>query len=240
MKKQKGPPAFSKSCFDTVGKRRRHFYEFVYIFLDGLADISIADAGIIVTDKDGSIREWSVGAENILGYKPEEMSGKTRHSYTPEDGWEGIDRVNAQLADGEHITRVDVVRKHKDGRLIDCSASYTPIFSNDGSFNGSVAIFHDITDKKLVEQKARNLAGIVAIADAGIIVKDTKGIVLEWNIGAENIIGYKPEEIIGKTTKAYAPEHAHAGIDVIEERLQNGEHIAHVEVVRHSGCRKYI
>ncbi len=196
------------------------------------AIFSVADAGIIVKDRNGVICDWNIGAQNILGYTAEEIINLTTKDYAPADSYDEIDQISARLLQGEHIAHVDVVRKHKDGTLVDCSASYTPILDDNAHVTGSVAIFHDISEKKIAEQKAENLAAIFAIADAGIILKNRDGIILDWNIGAQNILGYTPEEIVGGTTKGYAPIEGYEEIDHIGERLLQGEHIAHVDVVR--------
>ncbi len=119
------------------------------------AIISMADAGIILKDRDGLILEWNIGAKNILGYEAEEIIGKTTKDYAPSGGLAEIDEINARLLNGEHITHVEVVRKHKDGRRIHCSASYTPILDKKSNITGSVAIFHDISEKKESERKRR-------------------------------------------------------------------------------------
>ncbi len=200
--------------------------------LDLAAIISTADAGIILKNKEGIIQDWNIGAQNILGYAPGEIIGKSTKSYAPSKSFKEIDSLEERLLKGEHITHVEVVRKHKDGRLIDCSASYTPIIDKNSNITGSIAIFHDITEEKIAKNKVQNLAAIISIADAGIILKDKEGIIQDWNIGAYNILGYAPEEIIGKSTRAYAPEESFAEIDAMEKRLLKGEHIVHREVVR--------
>ncbi len=199
---------------------------------DLAAIFSVADAGIVLRDAEGIIVDWNIGAYNILGFEKEEMLGKKSKSYAPLYTHEELDEVDKRLAQGEHIAHVEIQRIHKDGHIVECSLSYTPIFDSSGIFTGSVAIFHDITEKKLDEKKAQNLAAIFSVADAGIILKDTKGTILDWNVGARNILGYEPEEIVGKTTKDYAPASGYFGIDEIEERVMRGEHIAHVEVIR--------
>ncbi len=196
------------------------------------AIISNADAGIVLKNREGIILDWNVGAQNMLGYGPEEIIGKTTLEYSPIEGIEDVNDINARVFRGEHIPLCEVVRKHKNGYPVYCSASFTPVFGSGGEVTGSVTIFHDITMQKQAENKARSLAAIVAIADAGIILKDRDGVIQDWNVGAQNILGYKAEEIIGKTTKNYAPSEGAAEIDEINARLMKGEHIAHREVVR--------
>ena len=150
---------------------------------DLAAIFSVADAGIVLRDADGSIVDWNIGAYNILGFEKEEMIGKQSKYYAPLFSHEDLEELDSRLQQGEHIAHVEIVRNHKDGHLVSCSVSYTPIIDKNGIFTGSIAIFHDITEKKMDEKKAQNLAAIFSVGDAGIILKDTKGTILEWNVG---------------------------------------------------------
>ncbi|CAD5939529.1 Phytochrome-like protein cph2 [Planktothrix tepida] len=66
----------------------------------------------------------------------------------------------------------------------------------------------DISDRKLAEAKLLELNQLQqAILDGtnyAIISTDINGIIQVWNRGAENLLGYQAEEIIGKTTPAIA------------------------------------
>ncbi|MCL2694598.1 MAG: PAS domain S-box protein, partial [Oscillospiraceae bacterium] len=121
------------------------------------AIIAVEDAGIIVKDKLGIVNEWNIGAQNILGYLREEVIGKTSKDFAPYEGHAIIDRTYEQLLNGEHITNIEEIRLHKDGREINCSISYTPILDDDGIVTGSVSIFHDITEKKKIEKEHKQL-----------------------------------------------------------------------------------
>ena len=90
----------------------------------------------------------------------------------------------------------------------------------------------DITTLKMYEAGMKNLSAIVSAADAGIIVKDRRGIITEWNIGARNILGYEKAEMVGKTSKDFAPYEGHSIIDQTTLRLLKGEHITHIEEIR--------
>jgi PAS domain S-box-containing protein len=47
---------------------------------------------------------------------------------------------------------------------------------------------------------------IEEVEDYAILLLDTKGVVLNWNKGAEKIKGYKPEEIVGKSFRIFYTE----------------------------------
>ncbi|HVG17032.1 MAG TPA: PAS domain S-box protein [Chitinophagaceae bacterium] len=54
---------------------------------------------------------------------------------------------------------------------------------------------------------------IAEIQDYAIILMDTDGTILSWNLGAEKIKGYKEEEIIGQNFRLfYIPRDREAGL----------------------------
>ena len=74
-----------------------------------------------------------------------------------------------------------------------------------GGLIRSVGMVHDITERKQAEEAQGRLAAIVSSAEEAIIGKDLNGIIETWNVGAENIFGYKAEEVIGKPVSLLIP-----------------------------------
>lgn len=63
-----------------------------------------------------------------------------------------------------------------------------------------------------------------SVKDYAIIMLDTEGHVMSWNLGAERIKGYKPAEIIGKHFSAfYTPEDVAANKPATELRIAAAE-----------------
>ncbi len=74
---------------------------------------------------------------------------------------------------------------------------------------------------------------IAEIKDYAIILMDLDGTILSWNSGAENIKGYKAEEIIGQNFRIfYMPQDRQAGLpeQLIEQAIKEGR-------ARHIGRR---
>lgn len=80
------------------------------------------------------------------------------------------------------------------------------------------------TTAEFSDQAAQWLAAVVECAGDPIISQDVRGIVTSWNDAAARLLGYAPEEIIGKpiTTILPAEDHAEAALSGI----LNGDRIA--------------
>ncbi len=70
----------------------------------------------------------------------------------------------------------------------------------------------DITEKKeafqKIEERENRIRTIFESAPDGIITIDQQGIIMNWNVEAENIFGWKNDEVVGKTlAEIIIPEH---------------------------------
>src|SRR5262249_6170277 len=88
------------------------------------------------------------------------------------------------------------------------------------------------TMQKLADEVRRQRAAIVESSEDAIFNKTLDGVVLTWNGAAEQLYGYKAEEIIGKNVAILAPPEKATEIHEILLRLRHGERIAHFETER--------
>ena len=73
------------------------------------------------------------------------------------------------------------------------------------------------------------LADIVESSNDAIIAKTLDGVVISWNWAAEQLFGYTPKEIIGRSSRILLPaELAHENEEILE-RLENGERVDQFE-----------
>ncbi len=89
-----------------------------------------------------------------------------------------------------------------------------------------------LASRRQGEEQAQRLAAIVESSQDAIIAKTLEGIVTAWNTGAERLLGYKPEEIIGKPVSTLAPADRKNEMREILERIRHGEIIEHFETIR--------
>ncbi|MFH1342268.1 MAG: PAS domain S-box protein [Pseudomonadota bacterium] len=76
------------------------------------------------------------------------------------------------------------------------------------------------------------LAAIVDSSLDAIVGKDLNGIVTSWNAAAQNIFGYRADEIVGTSIAQLMPDGSRGENDVILDRLRRGERLGVLETVR--------
>ena len=71
------------------------------VYLKAIEDIR--DYAIFMTDADGIVTHWNVGAQHILGYREAEIIGHDASKFfTPEDRAQGV-RTGPSLPDRERV-----------------------------------------------------------------------------------------------------------------------------------------
>ncbi|MGI2143721.1 diguanylate cyclase domain-containing protein [Shewanella frigidimarina] len=110
---------------------------------------------VCVVDKAGDFVFVSAAFEDIFGYSPDEVIGKPMidHVY-PEDGVKTL-KVVESLIGGKKQPRFENRWVRKDGKIIDIL--WSARWSEDHQFR--IAIAHDITERKLMEQQLHYIAG---------------------------------------------------------------------------------
>ncbi len=90
----------------------------------------------------------------------------------------------------------------------------------------------DITERKRVEERNRQLAALVESADDAIVGIAPDRSISVWNKGAERIYGYTADEILGQSTSLLIPPELEDEARLMREKLVRGERIEHFETVR--------
>ena len=90
----------------------------------------------------------------------------------------------------------------------------------------------DLERTRKAEQAALQLAAIVTSSDDAIIGKALDGTIVSWNAGAERMYGYSAKEMLGRSITTLIPPDLAGEMPAIQQRLERGERIAHLETVR--------
>jgi PAS domain S-box-containing protein len=120
---------------------------------DGLHLAAIADAlsDPVVGALDGRIRSWNAGAEQLFGYRAEEIVGKPVSILYPPERIGELEEILSRLRRGEAISPFETVRRRKDGTDVQVLLSISPVRCPSGEIVGT-AIVHDISDRKRREE----------------------------------------------------------------------------------------
>jgi diguanylate cyclase (GGDEF)-like protein/PAS domain S-box-containing protein len=122
------------------------------------AIVESSDDAIIGKTLDGTIISWNRGAEELYGYRADEVIGRNVSILLPPDRPEELSGLLELIADGQEVEPFETVRVHRGGRLIDVSVSVSPVVDAAGKVEGAASIARDITERKRVESQLQFLA----------------------------------------------------------------------------------
>jgi len=142
-----------------------------------------ADA-VIVTDSDWVIRYSNPAFERIMGYRKEEVVGKSPYMFS---GGEQDSRFYAAIAskamNGEYW-KGRLTNRRKDGTLLTADTSITPVRDADGKIVNFVIAKRDITREIVLEKQVQTAQRMEAVGTlAG-------GIAHDFNNALTGIIGF--------------------------------------------------
>jgi PAS domain S-box-containing protein len=127
-------------------------------FLKNILDSS-ASISIISTDLKGNILFWNKGAENIFGYRADEIVGKQKIDvlYLDDETKEGVQAVKSLLFKNSQELSCEIREVTKDGRKLWIESTLTPRFNEEGQIVGILGIGSNITERKQAEEEKKKL-----------------------------------------------------------------------------------
>jgi len=156
---------------------------------------------IIGKTPEGIIASWNHGAEELYGYRAEEVVGKSISILAPPDHAGEWVALLEKIRREERISRCETVRVRKDGRLVDVSLTISPIRDGTGKISGIVTTARDITERKRAERALKErtayLNTLIEISPLGIVVLDTEERIQMSNPAFEKLFRYSHQEMQG-------------------------------------------
>ncbi|EGF92803.1 morA [Asticcacaulis biprosthecium C19] len=121
---------------------------------------SVKDYAICMLDVDGNVTDWNRAAQDIKGYKAEEILGRNFSIfYTPQEQKDGEPRhiLDLALHSGSYH-EPEGQRVRKDGTTLWVDLVITPMFDEDGRHIGFSKVTRDITSRKRDEARITYMA----------------------------------------------------------------------------------
>lgn len=155
---------------------------------------------IMMVDREEHLVSWNSYTERLLGAAREDLLGRDLASLCPPSVWEQIRERTVHESGISHHHETQMVRK--DGRVIEVDISLTMLHDSDGDISGSICVVRDITERKHMEEALRRsekrFRQVAENAKEWIWEVDADGCYTYSSPLVEQILGYTPEEILGR------------------------------------------
>jgi PAS domain S-box-containing protein len=170
-------------------------------FLKGLLEASVD--GIMAFDRECRFTAWNRAMECISGLRREEVLGKRAFDVFPFMEETGEFRYFLETLAGKSIVGENrPFAVPQTGRAGFFEGFYSPLKNHLGEIVGGVGVVRDITERKRVEEDAREvhqrLTFHVENTPLAVVEWDSEFRVSRWAASAERLFGWKQNEVIGK------------------------------------------
>jgi PAS domain S-box-containing protein len=187
---------------------------------------AVGDYAIFMLENDGQVVSWNEGAERILGYREDEITGQPlARLYTSEDQAHDKPSHGLAVAAAQGRWREEGWRVRRDGSKLWADVTITALRDPTGRLSGFGVLARDLAERKRSEAL---LSAVVDNALDGLVGIDDRGHIESFNLAARKLFGYVEEEVIGKNIKMLMPEPYH------------GEHDGYLDNYRRTGIAKII
>ncbi|HEV2834010.1 MAG TPA: PAS domain S-box protein [Pyrinomonadaceae bacterium] len=176
----------------TATERRTVYRRTDDIYRKAIEDIR--DYAIFMTDADGVITNWNIGAQHMLGFSEEEILGKNASKFfTPEDRAKDVPRK--EFATAAAVGRAEDERWHvrRDGSRFWASGIVTPVRDQTGQLIGFSKVMRDMTERnRLTEERDR----FFALSMDMLCIVHLDGRFQRVNPAFQTVLGFSEEELL--------------------------------------------
>ena len=186
----------------------------------------------LVRDAEGAIVLWTTGAERLHGWMRQEALGRPAARLLATETDVPAAAIAAALRrDG--VWQGVVHQRTSDGRPVDLAACWARRPDPAGAPADVLELATPQQAFAPLRDDAFRLAAIVDSSEEAIIGKDVEGRVTSWNRAAEQLLGFRAEEIIGQPISLVLPPERQQEEEEFLRRIARG-----LSVARHESTRR--
>jgi PAS domain S-box-containing protein len=206
-------------------------------FADGASLLKAISDGspdvIFAKDREGRMRFANPATLQLIGKSADEVLGHTDVEFLDDKPAARRVMENDRIVMESGVaSEVEEVVPRPDGTARIWLSQKRPYRDANGRTVGLLGISRDITEQMGAEEARARLAAIVESSHDAILSKDLSGTIRSWNGGAERLLGYSRDEIVGRPIQTILPPDRLAEEEDILRRLDAGERIDDLETVR--------
>ena len=113
--------------------------------------VESSDDAILGKNIDGIITDWNRGAEQLYGYRAEEVIGKPVSILMPPERSGDFSKIMTTLKSGAVVKNYETLRRRKDGTIVPVSLTVSPVRDLDGRIVGASTTTRDLGERKRQE-----------------------------------------------------------------------------------------
>lgn len=175
---------------------------------------------VITTDLDFKVQSWNAAAEQIYGWKAEEILSRSLPEILSTDLEQDVWKESRRALNTQSTWQGEITQYHKDGILMYALSSMSYIKDQSGQRMGIVIVNRDITENKIIEEAlhstldhleqrvearteeirryAAEIMDLYDNAPCGYHALDTDNTIVRINNTLLAWLGYTAEEVVGK------------------------------------------
>jgi len=148
---------------------------------------------------DGVIQATSPSVQTALGFSEEESVGQSAFAFIHPDDVSLVQSELAKMAvGGTGFGRAEFRCRHKDGSWRTLEAMATVLSDEAGKMSGLVLMARDVTEEREMQSQILFQAHLLDSVGQAVIATDADGLVTYTNHCAEELFGWKREEMVGR------------------------------------------
>ncbi len=155
------------------------------------AIVEASPLAIVGMDAAHHVTIWNPAAELLFGWRRDEVLDRPL-PYLPTGHEQQFQHIDQELATGNKVVGVETKRVRKDGATVDVLLSITALPAEDGGAPGAVALFVDISARKLAEEwtltalsaadtERRRLEAVLEALPVGVCIANLDGVLTQAN-----------------------------------------------------------